>query len=149
MYNKYCLINNIKIDNKIDYNKKNNALAGINNCNNCFYNTLIYNNNFLVCNRCGYIDNNIELINYNNIDYEKNKSFYKREHHLKELLDNLQCKNIVDDDIIEQVRKYIKILNIDIKELTFNNIKYCLKKLYFNKLYERIYYIHYKIIGKK
>ena len=55
---------------------------------------------------------------YDNNDYIKS---YKRLNHVKEILNNLECKNNIDDKIILRVQNELKKCNINI--ISIKNIK--------------------------
>jgi len=80
---------------------------------------------------------NIEIFN----NYLTNKSYY----HYKTWLEDIQGQTEypIDNEIIEEIKKHCNN-----KEITIILIKSILRKLHYNKYYENINYIYYKLTGK-
>lgn len=145
LYINYCSIMNIDI---IKDDKKINNINKCYNCNN------IINNDYNNCYKCGLINNIIEFNNnkddlkYND-EYLPNKTEYKKIVHLTDIINNINCFNVVDDAIIDLIKKEIKILQLEINNISINNIKYILKRLNITVYNDKIPYIYYKITGIK
>lgn len=112
-------------------------------------------NGHLECNNCGLIIDIIiasEKNSYNDPPKEINYFSYKRINHFNEWLAQFQGKENTDicDDVYFNIKNEIKKnINMDVKDITYNQVKEILKKLDYNKYYENIPYLINIISGKK
>ena len=109
----------------------------------------------LLCEECGYTQGiiiNSEKISYKDPPRESSYFAYKRINHFNEWLAQFQAKETTD--IPEEVYKGIlgelkKNKFMDIKDLSYKNVREILKKLKFNKYYEHIPHIINILNGQK
>ena len=102
-------------------------------CNN----DLIESNYYYVCNNCGLIsDNNNLLYRNDNIDFNYNKNLiniYKRVQYLKLIINNINLK-FVNKTNVNKIKNIYEIIKKEIKKNNYNCIKNLLKKHKLNKL---------------
>tara|TARA_B100000214_G_scaffold333337_1_gene275340 strand:+ start:4386 stop:5471 length:1086 start_codon:yes stop_codon:yes gene_type:complete len=109
----------------------------------------------LICEQCGFtqvIIINSEKVSYKDPPRESSYFAYKRINHFNEWLAQFQAKETTD--IPEEVYKGIldelkKNKFINIKDLSYKNVREILKKLKFNKYYEHIPHIINILNGQK
>jgi hypothetical protein len=106
----------------------------------------------MVCHECGHQE--ILLVEQNKpIHRQPSKDTshysYKRINHFNEWLSQCQGQESTDisDEIFERILAEIKKEKINVARISFNKMKEILKKLKYNKYYEHIYYIIYRING--
>lgn len=135
--------------------KNSDYINNIDICDNCNIEKILeQSEGYYVCENCGVID-------YVVIDSDK-PSFkdplpevtafsYQRLNHLNEWLTQFQAKestdipqNIIDDILLEIKKERIS----DINKITPDKIRRYLKKLKYNKYYEHIPHIIYRLTGK-
>ena len=110
---------------------------------------------YLECNNCGLIIDIIvtsEKNSYNDPPKEINYFSYKRINHFNEWLAQFQGKENTDipDDVYLNIKSEIKKnINMNVKDITYNQVREILKKLDYNKYYENIPYLINIISGKK
>jgi hypothetical protein len=110
---------------------------------------------YLECVNCGLIIDIIiasEKNSYNDPPKEINYFSYKRINHFNEWLAQFQGKENTDicDDVYFNIKNEIKKnINMDVKDITYNQVREILKKLDYNKYYENIPYLINIISGKK
>ena len=134
----------------------NSSNKNIEKCPQCS-NVLILKNvdSKLLCEECGFTQTiiiNSEKVSYKDPPRESSYFAYKRINHFNEWLAQFQAKETTD--IPEEVYKGIldelkKNKFINIKELSYKNVREILKKLKFNKYYEHIPHIINIINGQK
>jgi hypothetical protein len=120
-------------------------------CLICQSKTLIQTNieSYLYCENC----KNLNIINfgYNNLDKEHSNSInyfecnYQKINYYKIFLDKLRQKKHPSDEIIEEIKNELKKQYIEKNDLTPDKMRYILKKMKYNKLYNDIIYIMCKI----
>lgn len=107
----------------------------------------------MVCPTCGYQE--LLLVEQNRPIYRQSSKeashyTYKRINHFNEWISQIQGKESTDipEEIFEQIVGEIKKEKIkDLSKLTYNKVRYILKKIHRNKYYEHIYYIIYRLNG--
>ena len=107
----------------------------------------------MVCPKCGYQE--LLLVEQNRPIYRQSSKeashyTYKRINHFNEWISQIQGKESTDipEEIFEQIVAEIKKEKIkDLTKLSYNKMRYILKKLHRNKYYEHIYYIIYRLNG--
>jgi hypothetical protein len=121
-------------------------------CKYCFEGELIINEEegLLICNKC--FRNSIYLIENEKSSYKeppKEVCFYayKRINHFKEIIAQFQAKETtqIPLELIDNIKSQIKKERIELSHLTTQKTKEILKKLGYNKYYEHIPYIKYKL----
>jgi hypothetical protein len=121
-------------------------------CKYCFEGELIINEEegLLICNKC--FRNSIYLIENEKSSYKeppKEVCFYayKRINHFKEIIAQFQAKETtqIPIELIDNIKSQIKKERIELSHLTTQKTKEILKKLGYNKYYEHIPYIKYKL----
>ena len=112
-------------------------------------------NGYLECKKCGNV---IDIIitsdknSYNDPPKEINYFSYKRINHFNEWLAQFQGKENIDipSEVYHNIKLEInKNINMDVKNITYNQIKEILKKLEYNKYYENIPYLINIISGRQ
>ena len=125
-------------------------------CSECNINLNINEKSgYLECYKCGLV---IDIIitsdknSYNDPPKEINYFSYKRINHFNEWLAQFQGKENTDipDEVYYNVNNEIKKnINMNLKKITYKQIRGILKKLGYNKYYENITYLINIIGGKK
>jgi hypothetical protein len=124
-------------------------------CPNCNIEMGINNNEgFIFCNKCGntklaFID--CDKPSYKDPPHEMSYYPYKRINHFNEILAQLQGKENtnIPPEVFTKLEKEIKKERIkDIDSITEETVRALLKKIGYNKYYEHIYYIIYKLNRK-
>jgi uncharacterized Zn finger protein (UPF0148 family) len=124
------------------------------NCQNCQIPlTSILQEGLLVCEKCGFQE--LVLIEQNRPVYrqtnkESSNQSYKRINHFTEWVNQIQGKESTEipEEIFEKILHEFKKEKIqDTHKLSYNKMREILKKLKFNKYYEHIYYIIYRLNG--
>lgn len=108
----------------------------------------------LICKKCGLTQPILVEINKSSNREQNTDSVaaaYKRKNHLNELLNQLQAKETTEipNEVYDKIMQEINKNNIDIKTLNGKITKKILKKLNYQKYYEHIPHILYKLIDKK
>jgi hypothetical protein len=123
-------------------------------CPNCSIElTTIIQEGIMVCGCCGYQE--LMLVEQNRPIYkqsnkEASNQSYKRVNHFNEWVSQIQGKESTEipEEIFERILLEIKKEKIkDTMKLSYNKMREILKKLKFNKYYEHIYYIIYRLNG--
>jgi hypothetical protein len=123
-------------------------------CNNCAIElTTIIQEGMMICASCGYQE--LMLVEQNRPIYrqsnkEASNQSYKRVNHFNEWVSQIQGKESTEipEEIFEKILMEIKKEKIkDTLKLSYNKMREILKKLKFNKYYEHIYYIIYRLNG--
>lgn len=108
----------------------------------------------MICSECGYQE--LLLVEQNRPSYyrqtnkESCNQSYKRINHFNEWVSQIQGKESTEipEEIFEKIVQEIKKQKMkDTRMLTYNKMREILKKLKFNKYYEHIYYIIYRLNG--
>lgn len=131
----------------------NDASTTIGHCPDCKIQLTTYlQEGIMVCHECGHQE--ILLVEQNKpIHRQPSKDTshysYKRINHFNEWLSQCQGQESTDisDEIFERILAEIKKEKLDVVRISFNKMKEILKKLKYNKYYEHIYYIIYRING--
>jgi len=131
----------------------NDASTTIGQCPDCKIALTTYlQEGIMVCHECGHQE--ILLVEQNKpIHRQPSKDTshysYKRINHFNEWLSQCQGQESTDisDEIFERILAEIKKEKINVARISFNKMKEILKKLKYNKYYEHIYYIIYRING--
>jgi predicted RNA-binding Zn-ribbon protein involved in translation (DUF1610 family) len=125
-------------------------------CDSCNINLNINEKcGYLECTNCGLIVDiivNSDKNSYNDPPKEINYFSYKRINHFNEWLAQFQGKENTDipDNVYYNIKNEIKKnINMDVKDITYNQVRDILKKLDYNKYYENIPYLINIISGKK
>lgn len=114
---------------------------------------LLLQEGLMICNTCGYqelllVEQNRPV--YRQANKESSHQSYKRINHFNEWVSQIQGKESTDipDEIFERIVQEIKKEKIrDTGKLSYNKMREILKKLKYNKYYEHIYYIIYRLNG--
>lgn len=124
-------------------------------CQECKVELLcILQEGMMICSQCGYQE--LLLVEQNRPSYyrqtnkESCNQSYKRINHFNEWVSQIQGKESTEipEEIFEKIVQEIKKEKMkDTKLLTYNKMREILKKLKFNKYYEHIYYIIYRLNG--
>lgn len=123
-------------------------------CNNCNIElTIIIQEGIMICPLCGYQE--LMLVEQNRPIYrqsnkEASNQSYKRVNHFNEWVSQIQGKESTEipEEIFEKILSEIKKEQIkDTLKLSYNKMREILKKIKFNKYYEHIYYIIYRLNG--
>lgn len=123
-------------------------------CNKCDIElTIIIQEGIMICPSCGYQE--LMLVEQNRPIYrqsnkEASNQSYKRVNHFNEWVSQIQGKESTEipEEIFEKILSEIKKEQIkDTLKLSYNKMREILKKLKFNKYYEHIYYIIYRLNG--
>lgn len=126
----------------------------VGSCNNCNIElTIIIQEGMMICPTCGYQE--LMLVEQNRPIYrqsnkEASNQSYKRVNHFNEWVSQIQGKESTEipEEIFEKILSEIKKEQIkDTLKLSYNKMREILKKLKFNKYYEHIYYIIYRLNG--
>lgn len=126
----------------------------IGSCNKCNIDLMmIIQEGIMVCPSCGYQE--LMLVEQNRPIYrqsnkEASNQSYKRVNHFNEWVSQIQGKESTEipEEIFEKILSEIKKEQIkDTMKLSYNKMREILKKLKFNKYYEHIYYIIYRLNG--
>jgi uncharacterized Zn finger protein (UPF0148 family) len=126
----------------------------VGSCNNCNVElTIIIQEGMMICPLCGYQE--LMLVEQNRPIYrqsnkEASNQSYKRVNHFNEWVSQIQGKESTEipEEIFEKILSEIKKEQIkDTLKLSYNKMREILKKLKFNKYYEHIYYIIYRLNG--
>ena len=112
---------------------------------------LLLQEGLMICNTCGYqelllVEQNRPV--YRQANKESSHQSYKRINHFNEWVSQIQGKESTDipDEIFERIVQEIKKEKIrDTGKLSYNKMREILKKLKYNKYYEHIYYIIYRL----
>jgi hypothetical protein len=124
------------------------------NCQTCNIPlTCVLQEGIMICTMCGYqelllVEQNRPIYRQTNKD-ASNQS-YKRINHFTEWVNQIQGKESTEipEEIFEKIVHEIKKEKIkDTHKLSYNKMREILKKLKFNKYYEHIYYIIYRLNG--
>ena len=137
--------------NHIKSNNDNNSLDTCQLCNTQLL--LLLQEGLMICNTCGYqelilVEQNRPV--YRQANKESSHQSYKRINHFNEWVSQIQGKESTDipDEIFERIVQEIKKEKIrDTGKLSYNKMREILKKLKYNKYYEHIYYIIYRLNG--
>lgn len=121
------------------------------NCHQPLNNLLV--DNKLICQNCGFSENKTMFCSPENNESVKKINYpYKRLNHLKEYLNQLQAKEMIN--IPEEVK--LKIINElkkkkfnDLKVVKYEDIKTIVKTLKLNKYYDHCVYLTVLITGKQ
>jgi uncharacterized Zn finger protein (UPF0148 family) len=133
---------------------KNVSHPFVGSCNNCDIDlTIIIQEGMMICPICGYQE--LMLVEQNRPIYrqsnkEASNQSYKRVNHFNEWVSQIQGKESTEipEEIFEKILSEIKKEQIkDTLKLSYNKMREILKKLKFNKYYEHIYYIIYRLNG--
>lgn len=128
--------------------------SSINQCTQCHISLdCLVQEGIMVCPKCGYQE--LLLVEQNRPIYRQSSKeashyTYKRINHFNEWISQIQGKESTDipEEIFEQIVAEIKKEKIkDLTKLSYNKMRYILKKLHRNKYYEHIYYIIYRLNG--
>ena len=119
--------------------------------------TMVYSliDSELVCSHCGYTEDiiiNSERVSYKDPPREASYFAYKRMNHFNEWLAQFQAKETTEipDKVYRGIKEEInKNMNIDIKKISYKQMREILKKLEFNKYYEHIPHLINVLNGKK
>jgi len=114
---------------------------------------LLLQEGLMICNTCGYqelllVEQNRPV--YRQANKESSHQSYKRINHFNEWVSQIQGKESTDipTEIFERIVQEIKKEKIrDTGKLSYNKMREILKKLKYNKYYEHIYYIIYRLNG--
>lgn len=126
----------------------------VGSCNNCNIELIIIiQEGVMICPTCGYQE--LMLVEQNRPIYrqsnkEASNQSYKRVNHFNEWVSQIQGKESTEipEEIFEKILSEIKKEQIkDTLKLSYNKMREILKKLKFNKYYEHIYYIIYRLNG--
>ena len=126
----------------------------VGSCNTCNIElTIIIQEGMMICPACGYQE--LMLVEQNRPIYrqsnkEASNQSYKRVNHFNEWVSQIQGKESTEipEEIFEKILSEIKKEQIkDTLKLSYNKMREILKKLKFNKYYEQIYYIIYRLNG--
>lgn len=126
----------------------------VNNCQNCAIPlTCIMQEGILICESCGFqelllVEQNRPI--YRQTNKESSNQSYKRINHFNEWVSQIQGKESTEipEEIFEKIVHEIKKEKLnDTLKLSYNKMREILKKLKFNKYYEHIYYIIYRLNG--
>lgn len=115
--------------------------------------TCLLQEGIMICDRCGYqelllVEQNRPI--YRQSNKEASHQSYKRINHFNEWISQIQGKESTDipEEIFEKIVQEIKKEQIqDTRKLSYHKMREILKKLKFNKYYEHIYYIIYRLNG--
>jgi hypothetical protein len=133
---------------------KNISCPLVGSCNNCNIElTTLIQEGIMICACCGYQE--LMLVEQNRPIYrqsnkEASNQSYKRVNHFNEWVSQIQGKESTEipEEIFEKILSEIKKEKIkDTMKLSYNKMREILKKLKFNKYYEHIYYIIYRLNG--
>lgn len=126
----------------------------IGNCQACKLPlTCLHQEGIMICHMCGYqelllVEQNRPI--YRQSNKEASHQSYKRINHFNEWISQIQGKESTDipEEIFERIVQEIKKEKIkDTNKLSYNKMREILKKLKYNKYYEHIYYIIYRLNG--
>lgn len=123
-------------------------------CPNCLQplNNLLVDNK-LICQNCGFSENKTLFCSPENNERVKKINYpYKRLNHLKEYLNQLQAKEMINipDDIKTKIINELKKKKInDTKMAKYEDIKSIVKTLKLNKYYDHCVYLTVLITGKQ
>jgi len=120
-------------------------------------NNMIYSlvDSELLCNKCGYTEDiiiNSEKTSYKDPPREVSYFAYKRMNHFNEWLAQFQAKETTEipEEVYQTIYQEInKNMNIDIKSISYKQVRELLKKLEYNKYYEHIPHIINVLNGTK
>lgn len=126
-------------------------------CKNCFVErTIIRNEGILLCDKCHQAERIMITSDRPNPKEKSNTDncffTYKRINHFLEWLSQIQAKQTTDipQDILDKIKKEMQKEKItDYRRLKHEKVRDYLKILNYNKYYEHIPYIIYRITGKK
>jgi len=131
-------------------------IQDIHNCPLCLGKLILKNvDSLLICEECGYTDSiiiNSEKVSYKDPPRESSYFAYKRINHFNEWLAQFQAKETTDipEDVYKGILQELKKNKfLDIKNISYKNMREILKKLKFNKYYEHIPHIINILNGKK
>jgi len=133
---------------------KNVNNTAIGNCQKCDISlTCLLQEGIMICASCGYqelllVEQNRPI--YRQSNKEASHQSYKRINHFNEWISQIQGKESTDipEEIFEKIVQEIKKEKIkDTAKLSYHKMREILKKLKFNKYYEHIYYIIYRLNG--
>ena len=131
-------------------------IQDIHNCPLCLGKLILKNvDSLLICEECGYTDSiiiNSEKVSYKDPPRESSYFAYKRINHFNEWLAQFQAKETTDipEDVYKGILQELKKNKfLDIKDISYKNMREILKKLKFNKYYEHIPHIINILNGKK
>lgn len=126
----------------------------IGDCQKCNVSlTCLLQEGIMICPTCGYqelllVEQNRPI--YRQSNKEASHQSYKRINHFNEWISQIQGKESTDipEEIFEKIVQEIKKEKIrDTTKLSYHKMREILKKLKFNKYYEHIYYIIYRLNG--
>lgn len=134
---------------------KNPQTQVLGNCQKCNIELIcILQEGMMICAECGYqelllVEQN-RPVYYRQTNKESCNQSYKRINHFNEWVSQIQGKETTEipEEIFEKIVHEIKKEKMkDTRSLTYNKMREILKKLKFNKYYEHIYYIIYRLNG--